>query len=679
MGRDEDGGMEMTMRWYVDQSAAFQGDGSKERPFTRIQDAANCAGPGDEVLVAPGIYREYVNPVHAGTPQARITYRSMEKNAAVITGAEELKNWEKDGALWKTSVENSIFGTYNPYTTYVYGDWYFAGKTKHTGAVFLNDRMLYEAASVEACRKAERSTVSWVPDESVYQWYAEQTPDGGKTVFWCNFQEKDPNREKVEFTVRRECFMPSKTGVGYITVSGFKVDKAAPTWAPPAAFQDCMIGPHWAKGWVIEDCEISNSKCSGIGLGKYLDPENDHYFTTKHVKSPTQMERDAVCRGQYHGWLKETVGSHIVRRCNIHHCEQGGIIGRMGGVFSLIEDNHIHHINNMMELGGAEIAGIKMHAAIDVVMRRNHIHHCTMGIWCDWEAQGTRITGNLLHDNMRPDFAKQLTGGMTCQDIFVEVSHGPTLIDNNILLSDVSLRFATQGVAMVHNLICGAFTYVGEGTQQRYTPYHIPHRTEVMGFMTFLHGDNRFYNNIFIQKWPDRDFVVRSDSREEMEIENRKTGTMVWDSYPTYDAWISQFDLDTDTPDMAKLEPAHMGHLPVWSEGNLYFNGAKAYRAEKNGVVDTKHPVCVSAAETDGGWTLQTDLYEFLKEEEGLACRMIHSDILGKAFEPEERFENPDGSAITFDTDYFGKHRGVDVIPGPFAEPFTSAFVTRAQ
>ena len=667
------------MRWYVDQSAAFQGDGSKERPFTRIQDAANCAGPGDEVLVAPGIYREYVNPVHAGTPQARITYRSMEKNAAVITGAEELKNWEKDGALWKTSVENSIFGTYNPYTTYVYGDWYFAGKTKHTGAVFLNDRMLYEAASVEACRKAERSTVSWVPDESVYQWYAEQTPDGGKTVFWCNFQEKDPNREKVEFTVRRECFMPSKTGVGYITVSGFKVDKAAPTWAPPAAFQDCMIGPHWAKGWVIEDCEISNSKCSGIGLGKYLDPENDHYFTTKHVKSPTQMERDAVCRGQYHGWLKETVGSHIVRRCNIHHCEQGGIIGRMGGVFSLIEDNHIHHINNMMELGGAEIAGIKMHAAIDVVMRRNHIHHCTMGIWCDWEAQGTRITGNLLHDNMRPDFAKQLTGGMTCQDIFVEVSHGPTLIDNNILLSDVSLRFATQGVAMVHNLICGAFTYVGEGTQQRYTPYHIPHRTEVMGFMTFLHGDNRFYNNIFIQKWPDRDFVVRSDSREEMEIENRKTGTMVWDSYPTYDAWISQFDLDTDTPDMAKLEPAHMGHLPVWSEGNLYFNGAKAFRAEKNGAVDTKHPVRVSAAETDGGWTLQTDLYEFLKEEEGLACRMIHSDILGKAFEPEERFENPDGSAITFDTDYFGKQRGVDVIPGPFAEPFTSAFVTRAQ
>ena len=653
------------MKWYVDQSAAHQGDGTQTRPFKRISDAAAAAGPGDEVLVAPGVYREYVDPKTSGREDARITYRSLKRREAVITGAEVLSGWKRDGNLWTVSVDNSIFGTFNPYATYVYGDWYFAGRTKHTGAVFLNGRMLYEAASVQACREGKKSVFSWVPDESVYQWYAQQSEDGKKTVFWCNFQDADPNRENVEFTVRRNCFMPSETGIGYITVSGFRVDKAATTWAPPAAYQDCMIGPHWSKGWIIEDCEISNSKCSGIGLGKYYDPENDHYFTTKHVKSPTQMERDAVCRGQFHGWLKERIGGHIVRRCDIHHCEQGGIIGRMGGVFSLIEDNHIHHINNMMELGGAEIAGIKMHAAIDVVMRRNHIHHCTMGIWCDWEAQGTRISGNLLHDNQRPAFAKQLPGGMTCQDIFVEVSHGPTLIDNNILLSDVSLRFATQGVAMVHNLICGAFTYVGGGTTWRYTPYHIPHRTEVMGFMTFLHGDNRFCNNIFVQAWPDGDFVVRNDSRDKKEIENRRVGTDVWDEYPTYEEWIGQFDMDTDTPDMAKLESAHEGHLPVWSEGNVYFNGAGAYRAEENGRIDTEHTVSTKLAQTDEGWELETDLYEYLK---GMSCRMISSDTLGKAFEPEQRFENPDGTPIVFDTDYLGNHRSTGIIPGPFAE-----------
>lgn len=94
-----------------------------------------------------------------------------------------------------------------------------------------------------------------------------------ETVIYANFHGADPNEENVEINVRRECFMPSKTGVGYITVSGFVVTKAATTWAPPAAYQDGMIGPHWSKGWIIEDCEISNSKCAGISLGKYYDPE----------------------------------------------------------------------------------------------------------------------------------------------------------------------------------------------------------------------------------------------------------------------------------------------------------------------------------------------------------------------------------------------------------------------
>ena len=376
------------------------------------------------------------------------------------------------------------------------------------------------------------------------------------------------------------------------------------------------------------------------------------------------MERDAVCRGQYHGWLKEKVGSHIVRRCNIHNCEQGGIIGRMGGVFSIIEDNHIHHINNMMELGGAEIAGIKMHAAIDVTYRRNYIHHCTMGIWCDWEAQGTRITQNLFHDNQRPAFARQLKGGMMSQDIFVEVGHGPTLIDNNILLSDVSLRMATEGVAMVHNLICGALTCVGEGTGPRYTPYHIPHRTEVMGFMTILHGDDRFYNNIFVQKWPADPFTTLRDSSEGTDVENREVGTHVMDEYPTYEEWIEMFDMDTDTPDMMKLEPAHGHKLPVWAKGNVYLNGAKAWKKEADPLVDTEHEVKVELEVRDGRPVLSTNIYEFLGDH---AAGMVNSDILGYAFEPEERFENPDGTDIVFDSDYFGNHRGIRVLPGPFA------------
>lgn len=651
------------MKIYVNANAGYDGNGTSQMPFRHINDAAKIAQPGDEVLVAPGIYREYVDPVYAGTEEARITYRSTEPLQAVITGAEQIKTWELyEGNVWVCRVPNSIFGNYNPYTTFVYGDWYFAKADKHTGCVYLNDKALYETSSLLDCIKGEVYECSWVPEDSVYKWYTEQDEEKDETVIYANFQGKNPNEENAEINVRRECFMPSKTGRNYITVSGFNINKAATTWAPPAAFQDGMIGPHWSKGWIIEDCDISNSKCAGISVGKYLDPANDHYFTYKYVKSPTQMERDAVCRGQYHGWLKENIGGHIIRRNNIHHCEQGGIIGRMGGVFSLIEDNHIHHINNMMEQGGAEIAGIKMHAAIDVTMRRNHIHHCTMGIWCDWEAQGTRLSQNLLHDNQRPAFAKVLKGGMMSQDIFVEVSHGPTLIDHNIMLSEASLRFATQGVAMVHNLICGALTCVGEGTGWRYTPYHIPHRTEVMGFMTFLHGDDRFYNNIFVQKWPDKDVIIMHDSNDGFDTENRKAGTWMFDEYPTYEEWKAQFDFSRPA-NMSALEPVHFGHLPVWTEGNAYLGGAKACKNEVNGLISSED-VKVELLEKDGNYYLDTNIYDCLKDFRG---RMINTDALGMAFEPEQRFENPDGTDIQFDKDYFGGHRGVDVIPGPFA------------
>ena len=654
---------------YVNGAASREGNGSKETPFRHIADAAKIAMPGDEVLVAPGIYREYVDPVHAGTEEARIVYRSEKPLGAVITGAEEMRDWKPyKGNVWVCRVDNGVFGDYNPYTTMVGGDWYFALVVRHTGAVYLNDRQLYETETLEECIAGGVWQPSWEPEWSVYKWFTEQ--DGNETVIYANFQGKNPNEEKVEINVRRNCFLPSKTGVGYITVSGFDIQKAATTWAPPAAFQDGMIGPHWSKGWIIEDCEISNSKCCGISLGKYYDEENDHYFTRKHVKSPTQMERDAVCRGQYHGWLKEKVGSHIVRRCHIHHCEQTGIVGRMGCVFSLIEDNHIHHINNMQQLGGAEISGIKLHAAIDVVMRRNHIHHSTMGIWCDWQAQGTRITQNLLHDNYAPEGATKALGSMMSQDVFIEVGHGPTLIDNNVMLSKASVRLSTQGVACVHNLFLGAFTAVGGGTdnivdgvnQPRYTPYHIRHRTEVAGFMTILHGDDRIYNNIFVQNWP----VEETEEKEDMGFrmaDNQVVGTQVFDGYPAYEEWIAQFDLDHPA-DMMKLASAHFSHLPVWVNGNAYFNGAKAWEKEQSKLSDTEHRVSVELVEKDGGYYLETNVYELLEQ---YRTGLMNSDILGCAFEPEQRFENPDGTGILFDQDYLGSHRGTDTVPGPFA------------
>lgn len=687
------------MKYFVNASANEGGNGSKEKPFNKIQQAANIAVAGDEVIVAPGIYREYVNPKNAGTEEKPIIYYSEVSRGAHITGAEEIKNWTKlEGSVYTTRISNKIFGDYNPYKTLVSGDWFIAFFIAHTGDVFLNGKSMYEVQSLDEVKKGEIYIPSWDQEFSIYKWYAEQDEKTNETIFYANFQDKNPNEEKIEISVRRHCFYPSEEGIGYITLKGFMISKAATQWAPPTAYQEGMVGPHWSKGWTIEDCEIFESKCSGISLGKYLQPENDNKWLKTKYKDGTQTERECICQAQVEGWTKEKIGSHIIRGCDIHDCGQTGIVGHLGGVFSLIEDNHIHHINNKQNLAGAEIGGIKMHAAIDVIYRRNHIHHCTRGLWLDWQAQGTRVTQNFFHDNVLPKEYNQNQESMIgCgEDLFIEVSHGPTLVDNNIFLSDKAVKLATQGVTLIHNIIAGSFTAVGRGTNNgtptkpspRYTPYHMKHRTEVAGFMTILHGDCQFYNNIFIQQ-PMRPILLqkmKEDIENPWDEGNLYVGTIPYENYPTFEEWKAKFEgycgMGSVTTDRYYEE------LPVWAKGNLYFNGAKPMSKEKDAYIDEKNkitigyeeiPISIPMSEIKNGHQtsttikLKTNLYDLIEngnipENAFHHCQLMKTEDIIPAFEPEENYENPDGTPIIFDTDFFGEKRGKQIIAGPFAD-----------
>ncbi|MBM4093190.1 MAG: carbohydrate-binding protein [Planctomycetes bacterium] len=308
-------------------------------------------------------------------------------------------------------------------------------------------------------------------------WFA--TVDETNTTIWAQFAGVDPNRRLVEINVRQSVFYPDQPGRNFITVRGFTLRHAATPWAPPTAEQIGLLGTHWSKGWVIENNVISHSVCTGITLGKHGDQYDNTSANTAegYVKTIERAHAFPI------PWTKENIGHHVVRNNRISHCEQAGLVGSMGAAFSTIEGNVIHDIHMRHLFSGAEMAGIKIHAAIDSTIQENHIYRCNMGLWLDWMAQGTRVSRNLFHDNVS-------------QDLFVEVNHGPFVVDNNLFLSPVSLLDMSQGGAYVHNLFGGKLTNRPEPGRE--TPYHPARSTTVAGLATTTGGDNRFFNNLFV-------------------------------------------------------------------------------------------------------------------------------------------------------------------------------------
>lgn len=648
------------MRYIVAQNSDQETESGPR--FCTISQAAQVAAPGDEILVYPGIYREHVDPTRGGTEtEGSICYRAAIPGTVVISGAELLTGWEKlEGTTWTARVSNAVFGNYNPYSTVLFGDWYQSTRRNTAGEVYLDGVSLYEAESLEEVLRGERYAPSWEPEISNRKWFAQVQRDD--TVFYANFQGEDPGCHCVEINVRRNLFYPTRTGINYITVSGFELRQAATTWAPPTGEQEGAIGPHWSKGWIIEDCEIHDSKCVGLSLGKPVQPGNENAWSLGSFKHGTQLEREAVCTAWKLGWSRECIGHHIVRNCCIHHCEQAGIVGHLGAAFCQIEKNHIHHINVKQLILGQEIAGIKLHAAIDTQILGNRIHHCARGLWLDWQAQGTRVSRNVFYANQTPAYAEAVMSTLCGEDVFIEVSHGPTIVDNNLLLSAYSGRISTQGVAFLHNLICGPFKFIGLGqnngysTQVRYTPYHDPHDTTIAGFMSLLHGDMRFFNNIFVQQ--DFDYARFSFLASGTIRCNEKSGTHPYDEYPTEREYQ-----DMMAHSSIRETEHYYGPLPVTCAGNAYFNGAQPCKKEDTPI--TLNGVYVALEEQEDRLVLKTDLYQYLQ---GRRWKCYQTMDLGVAMEPHQRFENPDRSDICFGTDYFGKPF-MPVVPGPFAVP----------
>jgi hypothetical protein len=191
--------------------------------------------------------------------------------------------------------------------------------------------------------------------------------------------------------------------------------------------------------------------------------------------------------------------------------------------------------------------------------------------------------------------------------------------------------------------------------------------------MTILHGDARFFNNIFLQKTVRQDLLEYCVSRNTDTIDKNNfiCGTCVYNGYPSAAEYFSGFYKGAVMDKGSKDH--YYEHLPVYLSGNAYYNGARPCDNE-NCHVDKDHKISFYIDEEDGRYTLHTNLYEFLPRN---MADTVNTTVLGVAFEPEAKFENPDGSEIVFDRDYFGRKRGIHPVVGPFEECRTDRFTVQ--
>jgi alpha-L-arabinofuranosidase len=586
-----------TTTYHVSVTGNDSNDGMEETPLKTISAAAEKALPGDTITIHEGVYRERINPPRGGTAnEQRIVYQAAPGEDVVIKGSEVITGWEKvEHETWRVVLENEFFGDFNPYQEPISGPWFNRNeRDTHPGAVYLNEHWLTEAAARQEVLQ---------PVEGPPLWFAEV--DDENTTILAQFEGVDPNRENVEINVRQSVFYPEKTGINYLTVRGFTMEQAATPWAPPTAEQVGLIGTHWSKGWIIENNTIRYSACVGITLGKYGDE-----FDNTHDYNKT------IQRALANGWSKGNIGHHIVSNNHIYYCEQAGIAGSLGAVFSTITGNEIHDIHIRRLFNGAEMAGIKIHAAIDMVIRDNHVYRTNRGIWLDWMAQGARITGNLLHDNAANSNLWSRWGGHCLggeEDMFLEVNHGPIVVDNNIMLSPTAIKDRSQGVLFAHNLVTGQYLQYPDF---RETPYHKPHSTDVVALHDIASGDKYYYNNLFAGR-----FSLRNVERTE---------------------------------------------LPVRMHGNVFVDSAAPSTREPNPLVQLDFDPELGITDKADGVYLHIAFNKEWVEHKG---RLVTSEKLANPIIPDVPYENPDGTPFRINTDYFGqtRERG-PVYPGPFKE-----------
>jgi parallel beta-helix repeat protein len=427
--------------------------GTEESPWKTIQKAAETAIAGDTVIVHSGVYRECVMPYHSGKLGFPITYVAAE-NARPIIKACDVWN-----SVWKKEA-NQIYST-----EYTHLEWDPPNRFRpnipenRCEQLFINEVFLKHVRTKDALILQENSF--WISDPT--------------NEIFVNFS-LDPNTCTVERSVREQCFMPAVRGLEYVYLKGFTfIGGAAHVWAGGKwshVDQLAVVSLNAGRHWLVENniIEYGNAQGLQVAIGGCF-VEATKVIPIVHAPENFELTYKTTDVSGHN-----TIRGNIVRNNGI-----AGIVG-FGGMSNLIIEDNIVVGNGTKEYKGTcEESGIKFHVMVDSIIRRNTVsENNSYGIWLDGLCKRNRISQNILVNNAN-------------YPIFYELSEGPTLIDNNVIIDSRATPVA-YGIynqdgnlsITINNAVIGPL--IGVKIRALF------HRKYEAGMTTTL--DNSVYNNV---------------------------------------------------------------------------------------------------------------------------------------------------------------------------------------
>ena len=445
--------LHFTHTYYVNgqaKNADDKGLGSEQRPFRTINRAAQVLKPGERVVIAEGVYREFVRPAHGGSgPEAMISYEAAPgakvvlKGSAVVTGWHPSQGWnfgidpdtQKPAQAWELPLSPSLFHGYNPFEVdNVIGNRYWidyakdnmANYFRRRGMVFVDGRPLEPVElSTDLAGPPKRSmnffnsSIHWAPLFQEFSPYAGKVwiERNGMTLHIRLANDDDPARHTIEITTEEQVFSPLERYQSYIRVKGITFQHAGNGFPVP---QRGMVSTNRGNHFIFEDNTFEWANSVGLDIG------NEDWAASRPP---------------------EPVGFDIVRGNTFRYCGIEGLGGTGGPQNALVERNLFEWDGWQDAAMMSESGGVKMHGARNLLFRNNVVRHIrnANGIWLDIGNANIRITGNLFAD---------IPGNVNPHAVHIEGSEELNQIDNNIfskLTGGILIR-DTNNVIIAYNL-----------------------------------------------------------------------------------------------------------------------------------------------------------------------------------------------------------------------------------